>query len=79
MSYRMTPMIVLPLLVFLACPAAGLCQTSKPGKPLITVSKETTWITEPLNADGTVNYVAAADAWLSKGVTRENNAAILTD
>jgi len=77
MSYRMTPMIVLPLLVLLACPVAGSCQTSKPGKPPITVSKETTWITEPLNADGTVNYVAAADAWLSKGVTRENNAAIL--
>jgi hypothetical protein len=77
MSYRMTPMIVLPLLVLLACPVAGSCQTSKPGKPLITVSKETTWITGPLNADGTVNYIAAADAWLSKGVTRENNAAIL--
>jgi len=72
-NHTITVRTILPLLALLAWPAAG-CQ---PSKPHITVSKETTWITEPLNADGTVNYVAAADAWLSKGVTRDNNAAIL--
>ena len=79
-THTITVRTILPLLALLALPAAALCQTTKPAspaKPLITVSKETTWITEPLNADGTVNYVAAADAWLSKGVTRDNNAAIL--
>ncbi len=49
----------------------------KPNKFGITVSKETTFITEPLNADGTVDYVAAANNMLSKGVTKDNNAAVL--
>jgi hypothetical protein len=41
------------------------------------ISKETTWITEPLRSDGTVDYVAALNARLSEGVTPENNAAVL--
>ena len=43
----------------------------------ITVSKETTWITEPLNADGTPNYVAAVNSLYGQGVTPENNAAVV--
>ena len=43
----------------------------------ITVSRETTYITGPLNADGTVNYVAWLNAKHSKGVTNENNALVL--
>jgi len=42
---------VATLLVLVGLPAAVPCQTSKPAKPPITVSKETTWITEPLNPD----------------------------
>lgn len=42
----------------------------------ITVSPETTYLAGPLNADGTVNYVAALDAEYSQGVTPENNAAV---
>lgn len=49
----------------------------KAKKVNITVSRETTWITEPLNLDGTVDYIAAANKMLSKGVTKDNNAAIL--
>ncbi len=42
-----------------------------------TLSYETTRISEPLNDDGTVNYLAAINAQYSKGVTAQNNAAIL--
>ena len=42
----------------------------------IIVSRETTYITGPLNADGTVNYVAYLDEKFSRGVTPENNAVV---
>ena len=45
-------------------------------RPKITISKETTYITEPLRADGCVDYVAAVKRHCSEGVTPENNAAI---
>jgi len=41
----------------------------------IVVSPQTTYITAPVNADGTVNYVAYLDARHSEGVTADNNAA----
>jgi len=50
---------------------------TRPAKVNITISKETTWITAPLNPDGTVNYVAYLNAKRNKGVTPENNAAVL--
>jgi hypothetical protein len=40
------------------------------------ISKETTYYTKPLRADGTIDYVEAINERLSQGVTRENNAAI---
>ena len=43
--------------------------------PLV-ISKETTYITEPLRSDGTPDYLAALNQRLSKGVTPENNAAV---
>jgi hypothetical protein len=43
----------------------------------ITISKETTFITEPLRKDGYVDYVAALDEKCREGVTPENNAAVL--
>ncbi|MEX1097537.1 MAG: hypothetical protein WED34_15940 [Planctomycetales bacterium] len=47
------------------------------GPPRFTISKETTYITEPLRADGLPDYAAALDAMASEGVTPENNAAVL--
>ena len=44
---------------------------------LVTISKETTYITEPLRKDGYVDYVAALDQRFRRGVTPENNAAVL--
>lgn len=46
-------------------------------KPKITISKETTYITEPLRPDGYPDYVAALNQRMSEGVTPENNAAVL--
>jgi hypothetical protein len=49
------------------------------GKPqlLVTISKATTYITEPLRADGYPDYVAALNQRASRGVTPENNAEVL--
>ncbi len=42
----------------------------------LIVSEETTYLTEPLNDDGTVNYHKYLEEQASDGVTPENNAAI---
>ena len=47
-----------------------------PTQTKITISKETTRITQPLTEDGYVDYVAAFNDHLSKGVTPETNAAV---
>ncbi len=62
-------------------PASPLA-TNKPDKAekrkvLVTISKETTYITEPLRPDGYVDYVKALNDRVSKGVTPENNASVL--
>ena len=48
-----------------------------PTRESIRISPQTTVVDGPLNADGTVNYVAAMDRAWAEGVTPENNAAIL--
>jgi hypothetical protein len=47
----------------------------KPG--VVTLSRDTTYITEPLRQDGYPDYVAALGQRLSRGVTPENNSAVL--
>jgi membrane protease YdiL (CAAX protease family) len=42
-----------------------------------TISRETTYITEPLRKDGYPDYVAALNRRFSQGVTPENNSAVL--
>jgi hypothetical protein len=49
----------------------------KKRKPRFTVSKETTYVTGPLDKDGYVDCVTALNERLSKGVTPENNANVL--
>ena len=41
------------------------------------ISKETTYITEPLDELGYPDYAAALNERMSKGITPENNAAVL--
>ncbi len=45
--------------------------------PKYTISKETTFIIEPLRKDGSVDYVAALNQRFSQDVTPKNNAAVL--
>ena len=42
-------------------------------EPALEIGRETTVISEPLNADGTPNYVAAIDSIMVDGITAENN------
>jgi hypothetical protein len=46
-------------------------------QPWIAVSKETTFVTKPLDKDGYVDYFAALNQKASEGVTVDNNAAVL--
>ena len=46
-------------------------------KPKLTVSKETTFVTEPLDKDGNLDYAAALNKRLGEGVTADNNANVL--
>jgi len=66
-------------LLLLACallvPLAG-CGSSRSGRRKIPISRETTHVLGPVRADGTIDYVAAMNEILSRGVTRENNAAV---
>lgn len=43
---------------------------------LVTISKQTTYITEPLRKDGFVDYLAALNQRCREGITQENNATI---
>src|SRR3954469_15390678 len=56
-----------------AAPAAGAGGAR--AAPFV-VSKETTWFTEPVRADGTIEYMEALNRRLGAGATKENNAAI---
>jgi hypothetical protein len=70
--------------VSLASADGGEAVKGPPGKEAakvppggIKVSRETTFITEPLRKDGSVDYLAALNQRYSQGVTPENNAAML--
>lgn len=46
-------------------------------EPKVVIGPETTYIDGPLTTDGYIDYLAHLNAILSKGVTPENNAAVL--
>lgn len=52
-------------------------QPAKKPRVKVTISKETTYVTGPLRKDGYVDYVAALNERCGRGVTPENNAAML--
>src|SRR4051794_32228754 len=54
-------------------PVGNRAATTGAGKVPFTISKETTAITGPLRADGTVDYVAALNEKYGKGVKPEEN------
>jgi hypothetical protein len=64
------------LFALVLSPAALAADDPKPATPKFKISKETTYVTGPVRADGTIDYVEAINAELARGVTKENNAAI---
>lgn len=66
-------MAIIALLVMVAGRWYLLLAASRP----VTVGPATTWLSGPLNEDGTVDYVSALEERLSKKVTHEKNAAAL--
>lgn len=50
---------------------------AKNPKPRFPLGRETTYVTEPLDADGYVDYVSALNKRWSRGVTPANNANVL--
>jgi len=66
------------LLAMAALTSARKVPAAEPTPPWpVPISKATTFVTEPLRADGSVDYAAALNKQLSKGVTPENNAAVI--
>ena len=77
-------LVTSPLLMFPASAAADdLLDPKQPKKKprkravQVTISKETTYLTGPLRKDGSVDYLKALNQQFSKGVTPDNNAAVL--
>ncbi len=65
--------VIVALAVLASIPAWAQQGGAATSRPKFTLSKETTAITSPLNADGTPDYVGALNAKYSQGVTPENN------
>ena len=63
--------------VLFSSPGRGAEEPPKRPALPYTVSKETTFFTEPLRPDGSVDYAEAINQRAVKGVTPENNAAVL--
>lgn len=60
----------------LQCLIDGTVWAQNPS-PEITTSKQTTYITSPLRADGRVDYIGALSQLLREGVTPENNSEVM--
>jgi hypothetical protein len=58
-------------------PSPAQSKPAQKTKPTITVSKRTTYILEPRDAEGFVDYLAALNQMSSRGVTPANNAGVL--
>ncbi len=75
---RTTTLFLLTLGLFAAAHGQKPSDKLEPKfKPKFTIGKETTFATEPVDKDGYIDYVAALNERLKKGVTPENNAVVL--
>lgn len=63
--------------LFLSITLIAFCTSVSAEDVPIKISKETTYITKPLRKDGTVDYFTTLREQHKKGVTPENNAAVL--
>src|SRR5262249_20196079 len=71
----MNRLIVVSLLGFIIARAAG-DEPKKPA-PKLPLGKETTYVTGPLDKDGYIDYEAALNERLGKGITPDHNANVL--
>src|SRR5262245_46179640 len=71
----MNRLIVVALLGIIIARAAG-DEPKKPA-PRLPLGKETTFVTGPLDKDGYIDYEAALNERLGKGITPETNANVL--
>src|SRR5438105_12531506 len=73
--------VVITAALSASLPAASRGQDAKgpekPRKPHFTIGKETTYVTEPVDKDGYIDYVTAVNERLRRGVTPDNNAVVL--
>ncbi len=65
------------VLLVVATVTVRFYSTSEYFAPELVISRETTYITEPLTPEGLPDYAAYLNSRLSRGVTPENNAAVL--
>lgn len=63
--------------ILLLVPAAGLAFLAWPGSSTYTVSPETTYVTEPVDAAGYIDYATALNERLRGTITPEKNANVL--
>jgi hypothetical protein len=69
--------IFLALFLFIGfSPLAGCAENADVGLPPITISRRTTYVTDPKRDDGFVDLAGAIDRYFSRGVTPETNAAV---
>jgi hypothetical protein len=73
MKSTWTGLVLVGLLVATARPDGA----DKKPRPRFTISKETTYVTGPIDKDGLINYESALNKRLGKGVTPKDNANVL--
>jgi hypothetical protein len=78
MTSNRTKRVGLILFILLACIALFVSiHFVDSSQPSFTIGKDTTRITEPVDAEGYIDYAAALNQRLREGVTPENNANVL--
>lgn len=68
------PCLRLPFALLMGLFAVPITAQDPTPRPALQISQETTYFTEPVNADGTIDYVAAINQYLGKGVDPQDNA-----
>lgn len=79
-KYRVLRIAVAMLLLGAACLVLWLWSewgTALTGADQLRISRETTFLTEPLDAEGNVDYIGAINAKYGEGISPENNAVVL--
>lgn len=74
MKKRKWRLLLLPLFLLAGGGSIYHFFIAEPGKPIFTISRETTYCLGPVDQEGYIDYVEALDALSREGITPENNA-----